>query len=208
MPEEEQDSRVVVLAEFSALRGEILQRMSTRWNIFALQLTAAGVIFSFALANAAHTGFLLILPIITYALTGRYVANRLGSRNIATYIREVLDPKVNGQLHWEAWCESLQPGVRPLALLNPYFFAFPGVAVIALVSVAPYVWASPDTSTGKRVLLVAIWFLGTAATCLSFQLIGRLASYHWHWKDRHKLSRSTVTGKQAFGSPEDATSGD
>jgi hypothetical protein len=63
--------REMLLAEFAALRAEILQRTSLQWNIFALQLTAAGVVFSFALSSPSHTAFLLILPVITYALTGR-----------------------------------------------------------------------------------------------------------------------------------------
>jgi hypothetical protein len=204
MSEENPDSRAVILVEFSALRSEILQRMATRWNMFALQLTAAGVIFSFALANASHTGFLLILPITTYALTGRYVANRLGAQNIARYIREVLDPKVNGQLHWETWCEKLQPRARALTLLNPNFLAFPGVAVIALVWVAPYVWEGPDTSAGKRAVIVIIWFLGVAVTGLSFQLIWHLASYHLRWKDRQKIYQNTIPEKQSLEPPGEA----
>lgn len=88
-----------LLAEFAALRAEILQRQSIQWNTFALQLTAAGVVFSFALSNPSHTGFLLILPVVTYALTGRYVSQSIGTEKVGIYIREVLDVKLKGQLH-------------------------------------------------------------------------------------------------------------
>jgi hypothetical protein len=53
-------------------------------------LIAAGVIFSFALSNPAHAGFLLILPLTTYAFAGRYVAQYFGTQNVGAYIREVL----------------------------------------------------------------------------------------------------------------------
>ncbi|MGH3194850.1 MAG: hypothetical protein ACRDNT_02715, partial [Streptosporangiaceae bacterium] len=81
----------------------ILQRQNIQWNTFALQLTAAGVVFSFALSNPSHTGFLLILPVVTYALTGRYVSQSIGTEKVGIYIREVLDVKLKGQLHWEEW---------------------------------------------------------------------------------------------------------
>lgn len=61
------------LTEFSALRSEILQRSSVNYSIFALQLAAGGVVFSFALSGAGRTGFLLILPVVTYALASRYI---------------------------------------------------------------------------------------------------------------------------------------
>jgi hypothetical protein len=85
-----------LLAEFAALRAEILQRQNIQWNTFALQLTAAGVVFSFALSNPSHTGFLLILPVVTYALTGRYVSQSIGTEKVGIYIREVLNVKFEG----------------------------------------------------------------------------------------------------------------
>jgi len=178
VPEHDQRNREVMLAEYSALRNEILQRMGFQWSIFALQLTAAGVIFSFSLSSSSHTGFLLIIPIATYVLSGRYLAVYLGIRNISAYIREVLEPKANGQLNWEGWCAMQQPRARPLTLLNPLFLAFPGIAVAALVWVAPYVWGHP-LSAGTRILIASTWFIGIAVTGLSFHLIGRIATYYW-----------------------------
>lgn len=172
--------RQINLAEFAALRAEIDNRANLSWNIFALQLTAAGVIFSFALSNPNHTGFLLILPLTTYAFTGRYLSQYLGNDEIGTYIREVLSPKMNGELLWEDWRRGRPArGPKSLTWLNPLIIAFPGVATLALVWVAPYVWASANTSAAKRTLVVAIWFLGILVTALSFQLIIRIVSRHW-----------------------------
>ena len=86
--------RKTVIAEFVALREEILQRSNLQWNIFALQLTATGVVFSFALSDPSHASILLILPVIAYALAGRYVFQGFNIDKIATYIREVLDVKM------------------------------------------------------------------------------------------------------------------
>jgi hypothetical protein len=170
--------REAIIVEFQALRTELLQRANLQWNIFVFQLTAAGVVFSFALSNPSHTPILLILPVITYALAGRYVSQGLGIEKIAEYIREVLEVKMNGQLHWEAWLRIQPPRPRTLSWLSPLYLVFPGVAVIALASAAPYVWANSSISAGKRVLIITIWFVGVVVTVMSFRLIDLRASRH------------------------------
>ena len=180
--------REMLLAEFAALRAEILQRMSMQWNIYALQLTAAGVVFSFALSNSSHTGFLLILPVISYALAGRYVSQSLAIQTIGTYIREVLEVRTKGELHWEAWSRSRPPRRRTLTWLNPHFLTFPGTAVIALAWVTPYVWASHNVSAGKHVLIIIVWLVGIVVTALSAQMIARIVSRYWSRSWRLKLN--------------------
>jgi hypothetical protein len=118
--------RQMLLAEFTALRAEILHNSNLAWNIFALQVTAAGIIFSFALGNRNHIGFLLILPVITYAFSGRYIGQIVDIVKIGTYIREVLEVKTKGDLHWEEWTRSRPSRLGTLTLLNPLF---PGVGV-------------------------------------------------------------------------------
>src|ERR1017187_7045855 len=115
MSKDESYSLEACLAEFSALRDEILQRFATNWSVFALQLTAAAVIFSFALSSSGRTGFLLILPLTTYALAGRFMGNLLAINSIGTYIREVLGPRTRGALYWEDWLLK-HPQVHGLGL--------------------------------------------------------------------------------------------
>jgi hypothetical protein len=171
--------REMLLAEFAALRAEILHRSNLSWSIFALQLTAAGVVFSFALSNPSHTGFLLILPVISYALAGRYVSQSIATRTLGAYIREVLEVRANGALHWETWNSTRTRGeLRVLNWVNPYLLVFPGPAVIALAWVGPYVWES-HTSVGKRILIVIVWFVGIIVTALSTQMIARSQSRFW-----------------------------
>lgn len=169
------DDRQAVLAEFTALRAEILQRSSILWNVFALQLAATGAVFSFALSSHSHIGFLLILPVITYALSGRYASQLLGTELIGTYIREVLDVRANKELQWEKWQRSQQLNERSLTRL-PLLLVFPGVAVTALVWVAPYVWANHDMSSGQRALITIIWFVDIGLTAWSFKLVVGIVS--------------------------------
>ena len=178
--------REMLLAEFAALRAEILQRSSLQWNIFALQLTAAGVIFSFALSNPSHTGFLLILPMISYALAARYISHFLVVQALGTYIHDVLEVRAKGELHWQGWYRAQPLSVhRILNWLSANFLVFSGTAVIALAWVTPYVWES-HASAGKRVLIIIIWLIGIAVTVLSTQMISsRLSSFRGRpWRQR------------------------
>jgi hypothetical protein len=170
----------IVIAEYEALRTEILQRSNTQWNIFALQLTAAAVVFSFALSNSSHTEFLLILPVLSYALCARYVSQSAAVQKLGKYIRDVLEPKAQGQIHWETWNKAQPPVIRLRALdwINPLYFVFPGVAITSLAWVAPDVWAGQNISIGERILLVIIWFIGIAITALTFWLIDRIVRRH------------------------------
>jgi hypothetical protein len=157
-----------------------------------LQLTAAGVVFSFALSNPSHTGFLLILPVISYALAGRYVSHSVANQTTGNYIREVLEVRAKGELHWETWVRTNRP--RPLRVLNwvnPHYLVFPGVAVIALAWVAPYVWER-HTSAGNRVLIVIIWLIGIVVTGLSIQMIVRSQSRFWKRKWRQASDQSST----------------
>lgn len=176
----------MLLAEFTALRAEILQRSSLQWNIFALQLTAAGVIFSFALSGPSHIGFLLILPMISYALAARYISHFVVIQALGTYIHDVLEVRAKGELQWQTWYRAQPLSLhRVLSWLNANFLVFPGPAVIALAWVAPYVWES-HASVGKHVLVIIIWLIGIAVTVLSIQMISsRLSSFQGRsWRRR------------------------
>lgn len=187
-------NREVSIAEFQALRTEILQRTNLQWSIFAFQLTAAGVVYSFALSNSSHTIILLILPVITYALTGRYVSQNIAIDKSARYIRKIIEVKMNDSLNWETWHMDQPPKMRTLTWLTPLFLVFPGVSVTALASVAPHVWATSNFSVGKRVLLVTIWLVGVVITGLSFQLIAgpdfNRTIKNWHWKLKYRHPES------------------
>lgn len=96
----EQDA---ALTEFNALRAEIIARHNSQQALLSIQLTAAGALFSLALSGAGRSAVLLILPLITYMLTGRHVAHSYANLSIGTYIRTELSRRVRGGLGWEQW---------------------------------------------------------------------------------------------------------
>ena len=182
----ESESFEGALAEFTALRTEILHRMTMRWNIFALQLTASGVIFSFALSAESRIGFLLIIPVISYALSMRYEINQSVTEYIGKYIRDELDQHAHEELRWERHYHSDRESrsvFRTIlsALLDPNFLTFTGVSVIAIVWVKPSVWNFQSELIAEQrnlqIGFMIVWWLDVVLTLLSFEFI------------RHPISR-------------------
>ena len=174
-PASESESLEGALAEFAALRAEILHRMTIRWNIFALQLTASGVIFSFALADSSRIGFLLIVPVISYALGTRSRIDQRTSERIACYIRGELNQRAHGVLGWEKFYESFR-GRLP-ALLDPNVLIFTGVSVTAIVWVTPSVWNHQSEliggQWGPQIGYAMVWVVDVILALLSFRPIHR-----------------------------------
>jgi len=167
------------LAEFVALRQEIDRRSVMQDNLFGLQLTAAAVIFSFALSRAGRSGFLLIIPVSTFILCARNVDQIYGIQNAGLYIRNVLNAKVPGGLGWEAWIHGKEDVVRAAQFSQgrrtaALIVTFPATAVGGLVWSAPYVFRSVHRlATPERTALIVTWALGLAATASAAQMIWR-----------------------------------
>lgn len=163
------------LAEFTALRAEIDRRGNLQQGIFVLQLTAAGAIFSFALSDPARVRFLLILPLISYALCGRYCLQHLGIERVGAYVRDSLSARVPGGLLWESWIEQYPAKMRLIGWVNPFYLAFPGASALALIWVAPHVFTARDgLSTPGRIWFSLLWVAGAITTTLSVNMIWRI----------------------------------
>jgi hypothetical protein len=167
------------LAEFTALRTEALQALSMEWNIVALQLTATGVLFSFALTNYSRTGFLLIVPVVSYVLSGRYLRNDSAFIMIGIYIRTDLSRRVPGGLNWEQWYKKFQfpKSTRTLQSLayGPSFFS--GISFVALVWVVPYILHANNISAFSRWMLGIVWVLDFIATAISIITMVRTMTF-------------------------------
>jgi hypothetical protein len=171
------------LAEFTALRAEILQGFQMQWNSFALQLTATAVIFSFSLSNTSRTGFLLILPVITYALSSHYLGHYVGMHKITTYIMEELSPKIPGGLRWEEWQRqyAFSRG-GPVGRLSTYVsfpWIFPMVSMAAIIWSTPYILYNSHLSGLNRGFLIVIWILDFAITTRAIYSI-KLVQKHYN----------------------------
>jgi len=166
------------LAEFVALRQEIDDFRRAQFQILALQLTITGAVFGFVLSAANISALLLVLPISSYLLCGRYVAQHLGTLIDALYIRVELSPRIPGGLGWEAWRHG--PAVSRLGLplqrrlwlsTIPLLLGFPGSAILALAWSASLFLPLSGPLTPGEAGLAAVWLIGTTATVASAWLL-------------------------------------
>lgn len=160
------------LAEFTALRSESIQNQSMQWNIVAFQLTATAVLFSFSLTNHSRTGFLLIVPLVSYVLSARYLKSYWAFLQIGKYIREDLSKRVpDGALYWETWWkdnEIPKSGfVRTLVSFGSGPATFPIIAGVALAWTFPYIHSPHNFSETTRWILGIVWLLDLTATAIS-----------------------------------------
>src|SRR5947207_5767304 len=113
------------LAEYGKLRDEIESRSARQQNLVTTQLTIAGAVFGFALANAARTPLLLVIPIMSYLLCTITISQARWVGLVSAYISLYLSDKIPGGLYWETWVHN--PKVRRRSLWTlPMLLTFPG----------------------------------------------------------------------------------
>jgi multisubunit Na+/H+ antiporter MnhC subunit len=158
------------LAEFTALRTEALQAISMEWTIIAFQLTATGVLFSFALTGHSRTGFLLIVPIVSYVLSGRYLRNDASFILIGKYIRNDLSRRALDGLKWETWYKEEGQFPKHIRFLQSLTYGpatFSVISAVSLIWVFPYVFYENRLSAFNDSMLRIVWVLDLTATVIS-----------------------------------------
>src|SRR3954465_15202753 len=88
------------LAEYSALRTELLQLSQQMTNLFALHVGAAGSILSVSLASADKRYVALVLRVVSFLFCARYFWLTQAILNIGRYTRDKLSGQVPGGLGW------------------------------------------------------------------------------------------------------------
>ncbi|GAB3976767.1 hypothetical protein V1634_27460 [Plantactinospora veratri] len=153
-----------LLAEFAALRQEILDLSAQRHNLLIYQITTAGALFGFALSGANRTTLLLILPVSTYLLYSRYVLMRRDIARLGRYIETELSPRAPGGLNWEEF-NRLRSRRSSVGLLQPTFIAFPGISALALTAATPAIFEElVESSKAQGVGLLIVWSVGLVLT--------------------------------------------
>lgn len=162
------------LAEFSTLRTEIDSRYKYQQQILALQLTLTSAIFGLGLSKPVPLGILLIVPLSSYLLCGRYIGQRTAIRWASRYITEKLSPRVPGGLGWSRWVAENRRPDRLIDWYLPLLIGFPGASLLALGWTVRLVFAPGDRSGWATAGLVAVWLTGLLATAASGYLVSRV----------------------------------
>ncbi|RZU48793.1 hypothetical protein EV385_0517 [Krasilnikovia cinnamomea] len=162
------------LAEYTTLRAEIDSRYKYQQQILALQLTLSSAIFAFGLSRPSLVGILMIVPLSSYLLCGRYVGQRTAIRWASRYITKELSERVPGGFRWSVWAaENRRPG-RLLDWYLPLIICFPGASLLALGWTARFVF-HPDHHSGWATAgVVSVWITGLMAVGTSSYLLSRV----------------------------------
>ncbi|MER7460668.1 hypothetical protein [Micromonospora sp. NPDC126480] len=157
------------LAEYQSLRMEIDSRAKFQQQILGLQLTLTSAIVALGLSRPGLIGALLIVPLSSYLLCGRYVGQRTAMRWITRYIDEEIAPRVRGGLGWGPWSRTNRRPARLLDWFLPLVICFPGASLLALGWTAPML-AAPESWYGTAGV-TAVWLVGLLATGTSLHLL-------------------------------------
>jgi hypothetical protein len=140
------------LAEYTALRAEVTNRINGQDTTLNLYMTAAAAIFGLALSGHVNSLILLVLPLLSAAARLLYHNHNLYIRLVSAYLNDQLRPLVTARLNeprllgWQERSAEYQHGPRWRRLAHPAGLAllFPIPATLALVLVVPKL-ASPWT---------------------------------------------------------------
>ncbi len=156
------------LAEYSALRAEVAARLGFMHQILGFHLTVTGSLIAFSLSSPARVYFLLLVPWLSFVLSGRYVSQEYGIDRIGEYNRLVLSARIPGALGWEQWMIDHPRKLPVIGWLVPLMVAFPGASLFALAWTGQHLLSSHHGSFAAWLLL---WLGGLAMTALSVRAI-------------------------------------
>ncbi|MGC7103155.1 hypothetical protein ACPZ19_51615 [Amycolatopsis lurida] len=180
------DDHIGPLAEFVALRAEILLRIELQWKLTLALLTTTGAVFGFGFSSPGRMPFLLIVPFSSYVLCTRWVSSKQLIARAGRYILDELDPKVPGGLGYEKWLQqhfrrdiSKTRSVLRQLWTSHSIVLFPGLSLLALGAVAIW-YFQRDIQLSASVVpwLTAAWIIGLILTVIVINLMRLVERYH------------------------------
>jgi hypothetical protein len=88
-----QDKLRAVLAQYEALRGELLQKFRHHLQLYSVTVAALSVIIAYVLAQKAYD-VLLVIPMLSSAFAFRYIWEQNVIVLLCTYVREEIEGKM------------------------------------------------------------------------------------------------------------------
>ena len=109
------DDGTFALAEYSALREEVLKRIELQNQILNLTLIIAGTAASVGYQFNSGPIILLFYPLIALVLSASWEQNNLRVRQIGVYIREKIESRTSSR-GWEQYRAIVESSVLALRL--------------------------------------------------------------------------------------------
>lgn len=135
-----------ILAEYAALRSELLQRIDMRQQMLTFTLVGAGTLLTIGLQSAA---ILLVYPILAMFLALVWVQHDTRIGEIGEYIRVEIETRIEG-IKWDTNLHQRYNG-QSLRLVEIYAYGlFVVIPVLTVLLALPSLSFSPD-----QILLLA-----------------------------------------------------
>lgn len=136
VPKEQPETQALLLAEYGALREEILKRIELRSQVTSLALVVLGTMLGFGL-QAHSSSVILLYPILATFLAANWTHNGVSIKEKAIYIRDHIESRVGANTI--AWEHRSGPSRKPLDRLNFWSASgiFIGTSLFAIVIALP-----------------------------------------------------------------------
>jgi hypothetical protein len=159
------DNSAFALAEYSALRDEILKRIEFQNNTLNWALVIAGSVVTFGL-QLNNPMILLLYPPIALGLSASWEQNNLRIRQLGAYIRKRIESRFpnNG---WEQYRIDESVKVTGTAKFARETFRYSQIAMLVLSIILLY------TSLPKGIVLLVIMGLLIVIDCIAIGLTDR-----------------------------------
>ncbi len=115
----------VALAEYTALRAEVTNRISGQDTMLNLYMTATAAIFGLALSGHPNSLILLVLPLLSAAARLLYHNHNLYIRLVSAYLNDQLRPLITDRvgeprlLGWTSGLHNINAGRSEAGLRMP-----------------------------------------------------------------------------------------
>lgn len=139
---------VDLLAEFQALREEILHRLRTNVMLMTFNVTASGVIIGYGFSHDSQ--IFLITPLVTSLFGLFIIGQNTRIYELGDYIRTNLEPRINQTCSFQVlgW-ESYFNRVKEHFWSNFWIVPFPVLGATVIPSlISLFLWAKETSSQG------------------------------------------------------------
>jgi hypothetical protein len=162
--------RAGLLAEYNALRAEILKRIELRNSIQFGTLTFAGVLLGFGIATPTLA---LIYVIISAFLAAAWVQSDVVISDLGRYIRDRLENPQTG-LHWETQRQQDRLASAQNKKFQPsVVFSTGGVFLVTQAVAVLIAFSNVRAFTPLEWILSAVGVIGILSTIYFFQYASR-----------------------------------
>jgi hypothetical protein len=168
------EDRAEILAEFEALRDEIIKRQESRHQLLTFTLILAATILSFGTEKDTSVLVLLIYPVLGFFLALYMKHIQSGAVDISQYIKDNIESRLLS-LGWEKRIRDLQNNKKRHFISRtkgiPIFGIFVVTEIIAVILAIPKIGYQPNSSpiSIEEISLLSVDLIAIALTFYIFR---------------------------------------